>query len=291
MACPSGPRWRRARSGCWSGCSPRTTRCWRFPAYARHGGQLPVGEQARALRDPAFRARLLADMETADDARSGRRAPAPPDRLRPPLPAGRRARLRAAAGDERAAARRGTGPRSGRAAAGPAGGERRPQLPLHPVLQLRRREPRRLRRDARPSPHHLRPGRRRRPRRASSPTPASRPTRSPTGPATAPTAACPWARSCEQLTSATAGAVGLHDRGVLAAGHAGRPQRHRLRPPGLRGAGHGLRPARRAASGSCRAPAATAPPSWPGRSRTGTGSPPAPCPGRLVRGGRDARAS
>ena len=32
---------------------------------------LPVAEQARALRDPAFRARLLADMESTDDAGDG----------------------------------------------------------------------------------------------------------------------------------------------------------------------------------------------------------------------------
>ena len=38
-----------------------------FPAYADMAA-LPVGEQARALRDPAFRARLLADMEATDDA-------------------------------------------------------------------------------------------------------------------------------------------------------------------------------------------------------------------------------
>ena len=52
-------------------------------------------------------------------------------------------------------------------------------------------------------------------------------------------------RVVEQLTS-----VDGHGRGAPrprrpGRGHAGRPQRHRLRPPGLRGAGHGLRPARR----------------------------------------------
>ena len=56
----------------------------------------------RALRDPAFRDRLLArDAREADaDGGGGRRRRL--DRLRPPVPARRRARLRARARDERA---------------------------------------------------------------------------------------------------------------------------------------------------------------------------------------------
>ena len=61
----------------------------------------------------------------------------------------------------------------------------------------------------------------------------------------------------EQLTSATAGAVGLLDRGVLAAGMRADINRHRLRGAGVRAARHGLRPARRgqaAAAGRPRLP-------------------------------------
>src|SRR5580704_9538833 len=48
-----------------------------LPAYGE-AAALPVAAQARALRDPAFRARLVADMEATDDqagATGGRRAP------------------------------------------------------------------------------------------------------------------------------------------------------------------------------------------------------------------------
>jgi N-acyl-D-aspartate/D-glutamate deacylase len=41
-----------------------------FPAYESMAA-LPVSEQARALRDPGIRARLLADMEAADDSGTG----------------------------------------------------------------------------------------------------------------------------------------------------------------------------------------------------------------------------
>jgi N-acyl-D-aspartate/D-glutamate deacylase len=52
-----------------------------FPSYADTVA-LPVGEQARALRDPAFRARLLADMDAPDEGADGggeRRRPRPID--------------------------------------------------------------------------------------------------------------------------------------------------------------------------------------------------------------------
>ncbi len=58
-----------------------------LPAYAGRAA-LPVSEQARALRDPEFRARLLADMEAGDDAGAGhsarrRRRPIDYERLYP----------------------------------------------------------------------------------------------------------------------------------------------------------------------------------------------------------------
>ena len=112
-----------------------------LPSYADLAA-LPVAEQARALRDPACRARLLADLQTDDGTDGGRGGRRRAHRLRPPLPARRRARLRARARDERAAARRGPGRRPRRVAPRPAGRGRRPHLPLHPVPQLRRRESR-----------------------------------------------------------------------------------------------------------------------------------------------------
>ena len=121
-----------------------------FPAWRDVAG-LPVAEQAQALRDPAFRDRLLAEVPEDDGGAGGARA-APAHRLRQPVPAGRGARLRAAAGGERGAHGGGPGRRPGGADARPAGRERRAELPLHALLQLRRRQPRRLRRDARRTP-------------------------------------------------------------------------------------------------------------------------------------------
>ena len=219
-----------------------------FPVYADTAA-LPVNEQARALRDPVFRARLLADMETADDGgtrRQRRRSaePAKPDRLRAPVPAGRRARLRARTRDERAAAGGVAGSRSRRGAPRPAVGARRPRLPLHPVLQLRRREPGRLRRDAGPPPHRVRPGRRGGPcgphfRRQ---LPDLRALALGARPLPRPHGGGPGRGATDQRHGAGRGPP---RPGGHRSGHAGGHQRHRLRGVGVRAARHGLRPARR----------------------------------------------
>ena len=77
------------------------------------------------------------------------------------VPTRRCPRLRARVRTEHRAAGRGARHRSGRAHARPARRGRRARLSLHPVLELRRGEPRRLRRDVAPPRHRLRTGRRR----------------------------------------------------------------------------------------------------------------------------------
>ncbi len=135
-----------------------------FPAYAEHGGT-PRRRAGARTAGPGVPGPAPRRHGGGGRRRRAASAPAPRPRLRAPLPAGRRPRLRAPARDERAAAGRVAGCRSGRVAAGPAVGERRTRLPLHAVLQLCRREPRCLRRNARPPPHRVRPRRRRGSRR------------------------------------------------------------------------------------------------------------------------------
>ena len=73
--CPSGPRWRRGPSGCWSACSPRTTRSSAFPAFGEIAG-LPVGRTgARAagpvVPRPPARPRCPAPAATAGGGAAG----------------------------------------------------------------------------------------------------------------------------------------------------------------------------------------------------------------------------
>ena len=89
----------------------------------------------------------------------------------------------------------------------------------------------------------------------------------------------PVGQVVQQLTSATATCGGTPRPRRGGRGHAGRPQRHRLRTPLAARCRSWPTTCPPAASASCRAPAATAPPSWPGRSPTGTGRPPVPSPG------------
>ena len=193
---PSGPRWRRRPSVCCSACRRRSTRSRATPPFKEIAGQ-PLQAQVAALRDPDLSG-------PPSPGRGPGRLPAAPGRLRPHVSAGRGARLRAGARDQRAA--HGRVPRRGprRAHTRPAGGGRWAPVPLRALLQLRRRRPRGLPRDARAPRHGLRAGRRRRPRRASSPTPASPPTRSRIGHATAAHGRVPVGWVVEQLTSATA---------------------------------------------------------------------------------------
>ena len=126
------------------------------PVFAEIAGQ-PLEDQVRALHDPAFRARLLES--------SGRRRPrSAAGGSVADVPSGRGAQLRAVARHECAEPRRGARDRPGRAHHRPPGGERRARLPPRPVPQLRRGQPRRLRRDAVAPRHALRAGRRRRAR-------------------------------------------------------------------------------------------------------------------------------
>ena len=81
-ACPSGPRSRRVPVGLLVGLQSSYHPLLAFPVYADTAA-LPVSEQARALRDPGFRARLLADMERADDAGSAGTGGAQRSRRRP----------------------------------------------------------------------------------------------------------------------------------------------------------------------------------------------------------------
>ena len=74
-ACPSGRRWRRVASALLVGLQSSFHPFSGFPAFGEIAGR-PVAEQARALRDPSFRARLLAEVpRTKRDGgrRSGRR--------------------------------------------------------------------------------------------------------------------------------------------------------------------------------------------------------------------------
>ena len=151
-------------------------------------------------------------------------------------------------------------------------------LPLHPVLELRRRQPRCVWRDARPPRHDLRPRRR----------------WSPCGPdlrrqlpdlRALPLGPRPLARPYGGRPRG--GAAHERDGGSRRSrrpwrpspGQAGRHQRHRLRSPPLRDARHGLRPPRRWQ---------TAPAGRPGLPRHDRrrrdhlprmASPPARCPG------------
>ena len=159
-ACPSGPRWRRAPVGLLVGLQSSYHPFSRSPPSREIAG-LPVAEQARALRDPTFRARLLAELPDDDrdgGRRSGRRRLIDYARL---FPLGEVPDYEPPPERERRAHGRRPGRRPRRAHARPAGRGRRAALPLHALLQLRRREPRRLRRDAGASRHRLRPGRRR----------------------------------------------------------------------------------------------------------------------------------
>ncbi len=107
------------------------------PVFAEVAGR-PLEEQVRALRDPAFRDRLL---QSDGPGRRGATARRPLAHV----PARRRARLRAFARVERAATGRGAGGRPGRAHHRPHGGERWARLSPRPVPQLRGGQPRRLR--------------------------------------------------------------------------------------------------------------------------------------------------
>ncbi len=243
MACPYGPRWRR-RAGRRARRAPVVLppllalprlRRDRRPAGGRAG---PRPARSRVPRPPPRRAprrrprRRAAQRETASD------------RLRLPLPAGRHPRLRAVARAERRTSRRSSGRRPRGPDPRPARGGRGPAVPLHALLQLCGREPRRLRRRCSciPTPSSgwataVRTS-------ASLRTPASRRISCRTGPATAPTAAArrPGRRAADQLDGTGGRSHRPRRRGR---GHAGRPQPHRLRQPHLPRARDGLRPAGR----------------------------------------------
>ena len=252
-----------------------------FPAYADTAA-LPVAEQARALRDPAFRARLLADMESTDDAGAG---------------AGSAAASAGAARSTTAACTRWARcPTTSRRPRPACCGWRRARGvdPAELLLDLLSDN------DGRnflytPFSNYAEGNLDACGEMLAHPltvfglgdggahvgliSDASFPTY----------ALSHWARDrahgrmevgqvVEQLTSATAGAVGLHDRGVLAAGLRADINvidfdRLACAPPVM---AYDL-PAggKRLLQGA----QATAPPSWPARSHTGTASPPAPCPG------------
>ena len=150
----------------------------------------------------------------------------------------------------RSASVAGVAEREGRHAAGGrprlAARARRHGVPVRPAGQLRRPRPRRAPRDDDRPEHGARPLRRRRPlrphlRREHADLPAhalgERARRA------APRLGLEQAISLQ--TSRTAAAYGFTDRGVLAAGQAGRPQPHRPRRHAPPRAGDGLRPARR----------------------------------------------
>ena len=126
---------------------------------------------------------------------------------------------------------------------------------------------------------------------ASSPMPASRPTPSRTGPATARHGRMEVGQVVEQLTSATARRRGPARPRRPGSRHAGGHQRHRLRPACAARRRSWPTTCPPGASGSCRAPAATAPPWSAGQITYRDGEPTGALPGRLVRGGRDATPS
>ena len=157
-------------------------------------------------------------------------------------------------------------------------------LPLSPVLQLRRRQSRRLRRDAGPPRHRLRAGRRRRARRHHLRRELP------------DLFLSHWGRDrchgrmpvggvVEQLTSRH-GPGGRPARPRRArAGHAGRPQRHRLRPPALRARRRWPTTSRRRQAAAAAGPRATrATVVSRARSPYRDGEPTGALPGRLVRG-------
>ena len=142
---------------------------------------------------------------------------------------------------------------------------RRRQGPALPAVpELRRRQARRLPRDARPPAHRARPRRRRRPRRHDLRRQLPHHAARATGAATAITTGSRCRSSCSATAATPPRTVGLFDRGVLAPGLPRRPQRHRLRPAPAAQARDRPRPARR------RPPAAAA-----GRRLRGTRSSPA----------------
>ena len=271
-ACRSGPRWRRGPSGCCSGCSRPSTPSRAIPCFREIAGEPLEAQVARPARPG-----LPGPAPRGHERRGRPRAPL--HRYRPPVPAGRRARLRARPRDERGADGRGPRGRARRLTIDLLTENEGRNFLLRALLQLRRRRPRCLRRDARPPRHALR----------------ARATAAPTSgiisDASFPTYALShWARDrshgrmavgsvVERLTSANARAVGLHGPRRPGRGHAGGPQRHRLRPPGLRGAGDGLRPARRRQAVAPALPWLPRHDRRPATSRTATASRPAPCPG------------
>ena len=156
---------------------------------------------------------------------------------------------------------------------------RRAGVPLPAVPQLRRRQPRRGRRDARAPQHRRRPRRRRRARRHDLRRELPHDAADALGPRPRPRPARPAVRWCSARRSATARAVGLLDRGVLAPGYRADVNVidfERLARAPTRDA---PRPARRRQAARAARPTATSRRSSPARSRTRTAKPRGPLPG------------
>ena len=265
---PRGTRGRRARgSDPAAGRGPparpaarapdRSTRCASRRRYQRPRHDLPLDEQVAALRDPeraGAHPRRAARRPTTASPACGVgldrifRLGDPPDYEPAPDREHRRARPPREGRDPRELALR------------PAARGRRPRAAAVPLLGYSHQHPRPDPRDA-AAP---------RARVSASATAArtcgaicdaaSRPTCSRTGCATAPAAsACRSSSWCKKLTSDTASLYGLDDRGALAPGQEGRPQRHRPRPAHAPPARDRLRPAGRRGRGCSSRPTATSP--------------------------------